>query len=48
MAQGTNTGWSKEMDAQAHVGTYGAFITGAIWGSVLVAGVLILMAIFLL
>lgn len=48
MAQGTNSGWSKEMDVKAHQGTYNAFLTGSKWGSILVALVLILMAIFLL
>jgi len=48
MAQGTKPGWSEDMDVQAHVSTYSAFITASIWGSVFVAVILILMAIFLL
>ena len=52
MAHGTQTGgkpgWGEDMDPTAHLGTYGAFLTGAKWGSILIAITLILMAIFLL
>jgi hypothetical protein len=45
---GAKPGWSEEMDVQAHLGTYDAFLTGAKWGSILIIITLVLMAIFLL
>ena len=44
----TNSGWGPEMHAGEHIGTYEAFITGAKYGSMAIAAILILMAIFLL
>ena len=44
----TNSGWSPEMRADEHIGTYDAFITGAKYGTIAVVGILVLMAIFLL
>lgn len=44
----TREGWGEEMDAKAHVSTYDSFITGAKWGTILIVGTLVLMAVFLL
>tara|TARA_R110000824_G_scaffold390760_3_gene587540 strand:+ start:22759 stop:22908 length:150 start_codon:yes stop_codon:yes gene_type:complete len=49
MADNTNnTGWGVEMQKDEHIGTYSAFLTGSKVATVLVVGVLVLMAIFLL
>ena len=44
----TNAGWSPEMHADEHIGTYDAFITGAKYGTTAIVVLLILMAFFLL
>lgn len=44
----TNSGWSPEMQAEEHIGTYDAFITGAKYGTAAIVVLLVLMAIFLL
>lgn len=41
-------GWSTEMDAREHLGTYESFIAMSKWGTIAIAIVLILMAVFLL
>ena len=42
------SGWGTEMDAEAHIGTYEAFIKGSKWGIGALVVLLVLMAIFLL
>lgn len=44
----THPGWSVEMRAEEHIGTYDAFLTGTKWGIGALAALLVLMAIFLL
>jgi hypothetical protein len=41
-------GWAAEMQADEHIGTYDGFITGAKFGVAALAGLLVLMALFLL
>ncbi len=40
--------WSEEMDKEAHIGTYDAFLKGATYGTIGVIVVLILLAIITL
>jgi hypothetical protein len=49
MADNTdNSSWGKEMNSAEHIGTYDAFITGTKVSSVIIVGILVLMAVFLL
>ncbi|MDE1173729.1 MAG: aa3-type cytochrome c oxidase subunit IV [Parvibaculaceae bacterium] len=40
--------WSEDMDKEAHIGTYDAFIKGATYGTIAVIAVVILLAIITL
>jgi hypothetical protein len=39
-------GWSVEMNAEEHIGTYNAFLTGTKWGIVILVVLLSVMAFF--